>query len=181
MPAPYGSEQRARQIAQWAVNVVDHADADFSMTRFPYVVDPFGQSSGTAGWVPDDQHVVWGYEGSDLLLTESLAFHDTRISINTRVQAGRRIFDETNWGQVRLPEGSLFLELFCPRSNNFDSAAISNTMPSNYWLNDGRLNLSAFSTDSNGIRFPVWRVLLLEPHVLGASTFDYYKDPTQRA
>jgi hypothetical protein len=72
-------EVRARVLAQWAVNVVDFRDADITMTRFPYDPDPFGvTNSNVAKWQPDTNHVVWGCEPTDLLLTETLAFHDTR-------------------------------------------------------------------------------------------------------
>ncbi len=71
----------ARQVAQWAVNVVDFRDADSVMTAFEYNLNPF------TGWTVDGdlrtdegplRDVVWGCERPELLITETLAFHDRR-------------------------------------------------------------------------------------------------------
>ena len=72
----------ARQVAQWAVNIVDFRDRDSIMTGFEYDVNPFD------GWIVDgdltsddsisEPHIVWGCERPELLITETLAFHDRR-------------------------------------------------------------------------------------------------------
>jgi hypothetical protein len=90
-------ELTAQRLAQWAVNVVDFRDADMIMTGFEYDQNPYD------GWGVDghletvehstDRRVVWGCELPVLLLTESLAFHDRRVSdLNV---GGMRRDDET--------------------------------------------------------------------------------------
>ena len=84
---------RARRLAQWAINVVDFRDPDNISTGFEFAVDPF------RGWVdpggnyvdgdlnsaqdPNDSGVVgvvWGAERPDLVITETLAWHDRRVT-----------------------------------------------------------------------------------------------------
>ncbi len=140
---------RARSIAQWAVNVVDFRDTDSAMTRFEYDVFPFGINEAgfapkyapkLAFWAPDQDTidrdfigVVWGMEMPELLLTESLAFHDKRIrdtDMDTAIQP-TRIGDPMepmeDMDQYRFPQGSLFLELYAPRSayQNFEDVGVS--------------------------------------------------------
>lgn len=116
-------KERARILAQWAVNVVDFRDADSAMTRFPYDEDPLNLrepiSTPPPAFMWDPTEVVWGMEQPELLITESLATHDIRIKRDTSTAMPR-------YDQYRIPEGSLFLEFFCPRStslNNGQNAA----------------------------------------------------------
>ena len=78
-------ELTARRLAQWAINAIDFRDADAIMTPFEYDVNPFD------GWQDDidgdlatdegnDRRVVWGCEYPHLVLTETLAFHDRRVT-----------------------------------------------------------------------------------------------------
>jgi hypothetical protein len=78
-------EDVARVLAQWAINVVAYRDNNNVMIPFPYDPNPF---SGN-GWNPPadtpvsksptyTQHTVWGCKRPDLLITETLAFHDRR-------------------------------------------------------------------------------------------------------
>lgn len=194
---PYGSIERARILAQWAVNVVDFRDADHVMTRFAFDPEPFGSASGSslniagAGWKTGADNVVWGYEAPDLLMTESLAFHDTRITMEANKVAGsnRREFNPDAWRQVRRPEGSLFLEFFCPRSNLDNAQSIPRNSPEvgarRYWTADYELNLGMVTPPDpvTNEQFPVWRVALLAPQPLNSPTpvpFDMYKDPATR-
>ncbi len=188
-PYAYGSDERARYIAQWAVNVVDFRDADHNMTRFCFDPDPFGQSGGSVGWEPDSDLVVFGHESPDLLLTETFAFHDLRISPNVepvRPGSADRRFNEDDWRQIRVPEGSLFMEFFCPKGDVQNAQAIpaaGNGLRA-YWSTSGELNLSMITpADRNGVQFPVWRVLLLEPSPAAntpRSVFDSFKNATTR-
>ncbi len=74
----------ARYLAQWAVNAVDAKARDSIMTEFDY--DPlFANSSASlsTGWVPaggtaGGTCTVFGCKRPDLLITETLAFHDRR-------------------------------------------------------------------------------------------------------
>jgi hypothetical protein len=181
---------RSRILAQWAVNVVDFRDADSSMTRFPYDPDPLDKlnqelesNSATPGWnlrrwsATQSAPVVWGMEQPELLLTESLAFHDLRIRKDPTASPER--FD-----QFRTPEGSLFLELYCPRTtlqgaNSGDSAqlpGVSSSLYSNVpGSGDIALNLSKLTPDG---RHPVWRLYISEP--IDKTTGGRHKTPNQR-
>lgn len=104
---------RARRLAQWAVNVVDYRDPDSIMTRFRYDPNPFD------GWNIAVGDTVWGCEAPELLLSESLATHDTRIrdtDLDTEGAKGSGGTDtDDDCDQVRIPQGSLVFELFCGR------------------------------------------------------------------
>ena len=194
---------RARAIAQWAVNVVDFRDTDAVMTRFEFDIYPFGVTgvdipsrgrvSKVAYWSPDKLinppsiddpanrsvrpfiDIVWGMEMPELLLTESLAFHDKRIR-NTDMDNGagsNKLYepgkgDDDDFDQYRFPQGSLFLELYAPRSTYVENDPVLAGAPSSlYTLNTNRrkLDVSRMApTDRNGIwgAQPVWRIGLSE-------------------
>ncbi len=159
-------DMRSRILAQWAVNVVDFRDSDSSMTRFPYDADPFRNDAGGVDfdWTPDDG-VVWGLEQPELLLTESLATHDIRVRKDS-VANPKRI------DQYRIPEGSLFLELYCPRTTNTGAGAVNTPqvpgVASGLYATNGAgdvvLDVSKLTPAYPGTeRFPVWRVYLANP------------------
>lgn len=183
---------RARILAQWAVNVVDFRDADSSMTRFPYDPDPldklfmrFNPAMADPGWKPrrwnnsQSAPVAWGMEQPELLLTESLAFHDLRIRKDP--QPSPEWFD-----QFRIPQGSLFLELYCPRStwqgampNLFNR--LQGVSPSLYRTNGGdvMLDVSKLSPpNTSNVQFPIWRVFIGGP--VDRSTSRVHKTPNER-
>ncbi|MFN6161487.1 MAG: hypothetical protein ACK5AC_03825 [Planctomycetota bacterium] len=176
---------RARSIAQWAVNVVDFRDADVAMTRFEYDVFPFGVKESSFGdpkynpkeafWAPDvapvDRDfvgVVWGMEMPELLLTESLAFHDKRVR-DTDIDdgPGKATNDPTtpdpDLDQYRFPEGSLFLELYAPRTTYVpEDNRIAGTSSSLYDVQTGlpvKLDLGRLAPPApDWGRQPVWRI-----------------------
>jgi hypothetical protein len=182
---------RARAIAQWAVNVVDFRDTDAAMTRFEYDIYPFGvRNVGGIGdrpayWAPDRLinpndgsyngsvrnyvDVVWGMEQPELLLTESLAFHDKRIRDTDLDPAGKLIDDAMNpdrdYDQYRFPQGSLFLEMYATRSTYVANDPVLPGAPSSLYQEDpnasGRvkLDLSRRAPESaDWGRQPVWRI-----------------------
>ncbi|MCM2371757.1 hypothetical protein [Aporhodopirellula aestuarii] len=154
-PADY----HARRLAQWAVNVVDYRDPDSIMTRFVYDKNPFD------GWdVPataTNENTVWGVEAPELLLTETLAFHDVAVQdTSTGGDKGPDPTDDPNTDQFGLPTGSLFVELYCPGSDVTDSSVRSypQELYNNQYLELGQVSGSS----------PVWRIAISEPH--------YFKD-----
>jgi hypothetical protein len=191
---------RATAIAQWAVNVVDFRDADAAMTRFEFDILPFGSNTssnanfgnGTPGglpaklayWAPDRiQHnnkqycgVVWGMEMPELLLTESFAMHDTRIrDTDMEGATGNLAVDETDpakdFDQYRLPQASLFLELYNPRTTDVANNALIPGVPSSlYDTTSMELDLDRFAPASAdwGAQ-PVWRIAISEAYTPATS------------
>jgi len=124
-PAPFDTAQnKARALAQWAANVVDFRDRDSIMTYFPY------DENITDGWNPDGdpQRVVFGCERPELLISETLAFHDRRTEDRddeqpTSGEKAKKTLDDdpdddepsdTDFDQRFKPQGSLFVELYNP-------------------------------------------------------------------
>jgi hypothetical protein len=156
---------RARCLAQWAVNVVDFRDVDSAMTRFEYDETPFRQDAGDPGvWYPKEDSVVWGMEFPDVLMTETLAFHDKRVKDTEAAGAMDELTTafmnpDDDLDQYRIPEGSAFIELYCPRSPNSPTTAASlgtadrnlGAVPSNLYNASGELLLGRIAPSSSGI------------------------------
>lgn len=179
-PIPPADRQKyvARRVAQWAVNVVDYRDPDAIMTRFVFDENPFD------GWNPPMEpapptNVVWGVEQPELLFSESLALHDVRVRDTDRDGGkGTDKQDTTDpdptTDQVRIPQGSLFLELYCPRSpieattsNDHRSKA---AFPRELYRFPDESNpgdASSLALDLSIVApggVPVWRIALSAPH-----------------
>ena len=153
---------RARAIAQWAVNVVDFRDADSIMTPFEYDIYPFannGTDTAPAGellstWEvdgnietvePNNRDIVWGCERPELLITETLAFHDRRTE---DLDVGQTVADgDMEWDQRFRPQGSFFVELYNPWS-------VSQPKPAELNSADG-VQLDKATPDNSD---PVWRL-----------------------
>lgn len=116
----------ARQIAQYAVNVVDYRDGDSAMTRFEY--DPKFGSPGTNNWAPGPDDYVWGCERPELLMTETLAWHDRRTD---DLSVGNKVVDpsgaDDDFDQSRRPWGAFFVELYSPWRSRTAALAASGT------------------------------------------------------
>jgi len=175
-------EEFAEMCAQWAVNVVDFRDPDTIMTRFEYDPDPFGTPNEPAGWNPTK--VVFGLERPELLLTETLAFHDRRTEdldgddgegTMTTAATGQ----DDDYDQRLRPRGSLFVELFNPWTGDSQSPAELYEDRSAFYMdppidpNDNRnppvdrQGVILNSTTPGGS--PVWRMLVTRFTELDAS------------
>ena len=189
------SAERARRLAQWSINVADFRDPDNISTAFEYdanpfngwgadpnntidgllatTVDVFGTDNkvGGTGVAADVGGVVWGAERPELLITETLAWHDRRTfdsqreSVNSEdepedvnfgsnggigdVQSG---VDMTQDQEFR-PQGAAFIELYNPWPA--ETAANEDTHRVDTNGNDLGVNLSAVANGS-----PVWRMLV---------------------
>ncbi len=171
------------KLAQWAVNCVDFRDPDAVNTGFEFDRNPFDgwdvdgdlTTDESATGVP--RGVVWGMESPALLLTESLAFHDRRVRDTPDDSTGQRRLSASNqWqdddvDQFRIPQGSLFLELFAPRNPASyvvpptvqDTRANPWGLPSDLYSQTGgvyALDLNKSAPDGN----PVWRVGISKAH-----------------
>ena len=166
---------RARYLAQWAVNVVDFFDRDSIMTRFPYDPNPFDAD----GWsVPPPatqanmewEAVVWGCERPELLITETLAFHDRRTEdlpdFGWAYPSGGQPKETEQGDEVQdldqryRPQGSLFVELYNPWVNHSGSSQLE-PLPGEFYTIDPQtklpaVNLSKTAPDGS----PVWRLAI---------------------
>ena len=178
----------ARRLAQWAINAVCFSTPDSAMIPFRYDINPFT----SAGWrIPEARYndqtslddvtdssgklisgVVWGCKPPELLLTETVAFHDRRVA-DTNWDDGDSSTSPPNQhlkrtdsngstpptpgdqdlDQPRTPQGSLFAELYCPRNTN-----IAAPPPDLYTLSGGSWALDLGRMTPNG--YPVWRLVV---------------------
>ncbi|MBX3415515.1 MAG: hypothetical protein KF708_22720 [Pirellulales bacterium] len=177
-------QELARQIAQWAVNVVDFRDRDSIMTPFEYDVNPFTDDTGagTNPWNVDGvitagsadnalayRGLVWGTERPELLLTESLAFHDTRTENLDNDAGGDGVYDasgdpdtDDDFDQRFQPRGSLYVEIYNP-GNPWDAPPAE--------LYGGPAVDRGIDLDRMAGTSPVWRLMIAKPTASG------HKDP----
>ena len=119
--------------------------------------------------------LAWGMERPDLVLTETLSFHDLGIadtdeahdvadgaSDEESVAAGGA---DPHFDQVKRPEGSTYLELYCAANPNVPQSTELYTFDEN--TKQWRLRLTKRTpvyTDSLGreLEMPVWRVAISE-------------------
>ena len=157
-------------LAQWAVNVVDFYDRDSIMTPFQYDLNPFTSAGWTAptGVPTSTTNLVWGCERPELLITETLAFHDRRtedladfgysypptVSDKKETDIGDNIDD---FDQQYKPQGSLFVELYNPWSD-LEPRPYELCNPSNGGvdLTKATPTTSVVTTSS-----PVWRLAIV--------------------
>jgi len=181
-----------RMIAQWAANIVDFRDRDSIMTPFEYDADPFTNDDGdptNRTWDADGDlstpnpncYVVWGCERPELLITETLAFHDRRTEdLATNGQIADPESDLTNdFDQRFKPQGSLFIELYNPWTTgepvpgglHYDSD--SNGLPDLYDSDgDGVGDTAAVDLTRVSSGSPVWRMIIVDGSELGEDPDD---------
>jgi hypothetical protein len=145
------AEANAQILAQWAVNAVDFRDADSIMTAFKYDWNPFNgwDESGPEG------RIVWGCERPELLITETLAFHDRRTE---DLDTDKRIADpeETppnDFDQRLLPRGSLFVELYNPWAGH-------DKLPGEFYHSGTSWSSGVLLNRVNSAGEPVWRLAI---------------------
>ncbi|MEE8452123.1 MAG: hypothetical protein V3R99_09420 [Thermoguttaceae bacterium] len=167
-PAKPVNEERARWIAQWAINVVDFRDRDSIMTPFTYDPDPF-----SGGWNASSATMVWGCERPELLISETLAFHDRRTEDldrdtgNSKLTTDAPPDNDEDFDQKIKPQGSLFIELFnpwtrlepCPAELSSGYTTVSNTTgPKTVGVHNGGIDLGKKSPSGGS---PVWRLVIV--------------------
>ncbi|MCF0234247.1 MAG: hypothetical protein HUK22_04630, partial [Thermoguttaceae bacterium] len=116
--------------------------------------------------------VVWGMESPDLLLTETLNFHDLGIadgkiskksdSEDGTVRSGN---DDEHYDQVKRPVGSTYLELYCAANPNIPQSPELYDYDEASGLWQLRLTKTTpLYTDSQrrSLNMPVWRVAISE-------------------
>ena len=172
----------ARQVAQWAVNVVDFRDADSIMTAFEYNLNPF------TGWTVDGdlrtdegppRDVVWGCERPELLITETLAFHDRRTEDRNdddgiKTKTTYRKTDpkdekepDPDFDQRLMPRGAFFVELFNPVTSP------DTVRPAELYSSSTPVGVDLGRVASDGLRrSPVWRLLFVKDGFAGKDPDD---------
>lgn len=218
---------RARDLAQWAINVVDFRDPDNIMTAFEYDENPFlngwagdPQSTHPSGLIdglintnyPTDnttvgRHVqlVWGTEKPEVLMTETLAWHDRWTEDGPGEnpdadeldsgQKGSTDYDkdkyDRSFDQRQKPRGAAFVELYNPNAPMPGASADTHYIDGNG--NDLGINLAAVSeftrttaTNSTALPSPVWRLAVYQTRpmrvngVLVTNAAGPDKDPDDR-
>ena len=173
------SDDVARQIAQWAINVVAYRDHNGIMIPFPYDPNPF--SGVGSGWNPDNTplHTVWGCKRPELLITETLAFHDRRTQDlsdevldkkkpggSARTKPGlttdknAKSHDPSFNSRYR-PQGSLFVELYHPWT--MIEPRTTDLAPSVAGGGNSGVELTKKTPAVNGKSSPVWRLVIVDP------------------
>lgn len=118
------SANEAKELAQWAVNIVDFRDSDSVMTGFEFDTDL------TDGWNVDgdlsttedsDRDIVWGCERPEVLMSETVCWHDRRTDdLNAGTGNETTLVTDTDnerdndFDQQRRPQGAFFVELYSP-------------------------------------------------------------------
>ncbi len=183
------SSTAARQIAQYAVNVVDFRDGDSVMTKFEY--DPLFSGTNTT-WTTGSTNYVWGCERPELLITETLAWHNRRTDdtdvARKIVETDNLVTADNDMDQQRRPWGAFFVELASPWKS---TTAYCNTSSTNTYVVASGTNIRAepvpkvltsestqrFSYDasvslrrSNTFGCPTWRLISVRGAVAGPGT-----------
>ena len=146
----------SRVLAQWAVNAVDFRDSDSIMTRFDFDLQPFD------GWQAND--FVWGAERPEMLITETLAYHNLRTKdtdVGGTMQQGDQDFD-----QINRPLGSFYVELYNPWTDTFgvDPIALNNELYETAGGKRGlRLDKRVPAADATTPSSPIWRLVVAPP------------------
>jgi hypothetical protein len=169
---PQARELFSRRMAQWAINVVDARDPDAICSPFEYDVNPHN------GWQVDidgqplsvesgERRIVWGMETPDLLITETVAFHNRRVKDTNREEGGNPDYrrqggtsdmqpGDDDLDQHRIPQGSLFVELYASGNRRTNDPAY----PEELYDGAGRLDLGRIAPGNS----PVWRLAVSVPH-----------------
>lgn len=175
----FGRQLTLRRLAQWAINCAEFRDPDGIMTAFEYDLNPIDgwDVDGNPATVEATADVVWGCEQPELLLTEGFSMHDRRVvnvaSANSSPAHGTigGTPTDTNMDQAKFPQGSLFLELYCPRprpsSNPTNLVRYGAFPPELYNVNAGMgtaaLALDRMAPAQPGLpqtARPVWRIYI---------------------
>ena len=185
---------RARRLAQWAINCVDFRDPDNIMTAFEYDENPFdgwnvdgylrtntnntdiAGPDNNVGTDDDIGGIVWGAETQELVMTETLAWHDRRTTdegepieesqVGNRDNAFQVVPEEAgtvygdpdnpdiDFDQKYRPRGVCFVELYCPLAPN--PAASADTHRFDNAGNDLGIDITAVDEVTGDC--PVWRM-----------------------
>jgi hypothetical protein len=133
------------------------------------------QWPGPNGPQGNERRLVWGCEQPDLIISENIAFHsrnvkDTDVAGMTDMKRTDPNTTDDTLDQFRVPQGSLFVEFYCPRPYRWQSPAPQFNQQANqkprYPLElydaNGFLQLARLAPPRPGENLgrPVWRMAL---------------------
>jgi hypothetical protein len=157
-----------RRMAQFAINAVDNRDPDAIMTPFEFDLNPWDGWNVDGDLTTDEtawdasvvRGVVWGMEQQDLVLKETISFHDRRVRDTANdMPAQDRAGGDNDVDQLRLPEGSTILELYCSRARTLNNPKLPVEL---YDPVTGRLDvarMTGVSSYDNAVH-PVWQIAI---------------------
>jgi hypothetical protein len=178
----------ARYIAQWAINTVDFKSRGSIMTPFDYDPTFANPATSITGWNPPGPGSpgycrVWGCKRPDLLISETLAFHDRRTQdlatdnntsgISPHMTTTPAPNADSTYDQAYRPQGSLFVELYNPSSPTEPRSGDLYNAPPN-----GGINLAQV-VSSGGQTSPVWRMIITVPAGAGGIPNAEQPDPDE--
>ena len=119
-----------------------------------------------------ERGLVWGMEQPDLIISETLAIHDRRLkdtahgSGNPADNENRLRTDTTNpdatLDQLRVPQGSLFVELYCPRPQLRNAPVAGQgqypLVARELYFQNGNLEIAKRAPAGATGQWPVWRM-----------------------
>jgi hypothetical protein len=183
----------ARQIAQYAINVVDYRDGDSVMTKFEY--DPAFSGTNTT-WITGSTNYVWGCERPELLITETLAWHNRRTDdLDQAGKVAHRSQEpaDNDFDQRYRPWGAFFVELYSPWQStvaSYSSGTVAleavpygvqargEPVPKEL-INAGSQgfspNVGVAIRKTNATGFPLWRLASVRGEVEGGTGFSASK------
>jgi hypothetical protein len=154
---------------EYDVNPFNGWDVDGSLLTNPSSAnpDPPNPISGQ-----DERRIVWGVEYPDLVITETKAMHNRRVRDTANDTSGQLRPNDEELDQLRRPQGSLFIELFCPRKQFDPNDANRHRLPLELYspitlnLPGGSQPRFGLSLDkmaqpsADGQSRPVWRIAI---------------------
>jgi hypothetical protein len=137
----YNIYQIQYALAQWAINCVDFRDRDSVMTPFEFDINPLdgwsvdgvvGNGSLDDNDLPSNGNgrrgLVWGCERPELLITETLAWHDRRTQdlaagggTIASGDYGAAVGGTPDFDQALLPMPACFIELYNPWTTQYSN------------------------------------------------------------
>jgi hypothetical protein len=147
---------RRMTLAQWVINIVDFRDADSICTPFEFDFNPFNGWSADGNLATADggeTTVVWGCERPELLLSESVAFHDRRIE-DLESAGGGQMPPDDDFDSRLVPNASVFFELYRPWTQDANDQLRPAELGADNTSNV--VDLTQVSAPGN----PVWRLVV---------------------
>jgi len=182
------NEETAGVLAQWAINVVDFRDPDSIMTPFEYDINPFngwGVDGNLATNEGGERRFVWGCERPELLITETLAFHDRRTENTDKDSTGKLAADEDDgikdYDQRLMPRGAFFVELYNPWTGH-------DRWPAEFYHDGSTWQDGVVLGKTGPGSSPIWRIVVTEektdqagseePKAIDVEYAVYFTDPS---